>query len=155
MDLLTSAGSSVPAAAVGKAVGTWAALRRFGGSTLVRLLRRWAPLEAVADFGNSDAARTLTWVLLVRGCKGKMLGARGEGEKVSRLMVIIGTVGLWRHNNVGLLMLYYAVKKHGEPMILRWSRANLELLYTMMPSERTENEAKTTLLELLVCWKKG
>ena len=31
MDLLTSSGSSVTAVAVGKAVGTWAARRPFGG----------------------------------------------------------------------------------------------------------------------------
>jgi hypothetical protein len=31
MDLLTSSGSSVPAAAAGKAVGTWATRRPFGG----------------------------------------------------------------------------------------------------------------------------
>jgi hypothetical protein len=118
MDLLTSAGSSVPAAAVGKAGKTWVAQRQFGvgGSTTVDIMRWWVPLEVVAKFGNSNAARMLTWVLFVRVCKGKRLGARGEGEKVSRLMAIIGTVGFWfwQHNNVGLLTLYYAVKKYGE-----------------------------------------
>ena len=47
----------------------------------------------------------LAWVLLVRGCKGKRLGARGEGEKVSRPMVVIGMVGLWGQKDVSLLML--------------------------------------------------
>ena len=94
----------------------------------------------------------LAWVLLVRGCKGKRLGARGEGEKVSRPMVIIGMVGLRCHNNDGLLTLYYAVKKYGEPMIFKIVsyQLNLGLLYTMVPSERSENEVKTALLELLV-----
>ena len=70
-------------------------------------------------------------------------------------LVVIGTVGLWRHNDVGLLKLYYAAKKYGEPMILRLSLTNLGSLYMMVTSERSENEGKTTLLELLVCWRWG
>ena len=70
MDLLTSFGSSASAAAVGKAVGTWAARRQFGGSTTVDLLRRWAPLDAVAEFGAPTITIALAWVLSVRGRKG-------------------------------------------------------------------------------------
>ena len=55
----------------------------------------------------------------------------------------------------GLLMLFYSAKNYGEPMILRWYHTNLGPLYTMVPSERSESEVKTTLLELLVCWKWG
>ena len=103
----------------------------------------------MAKFGNSDAARMLAWVLSVRRHKGNRLGVRGEVEKVSQPMVVIGMVGLWRHNDVGLLSLFYSAKKYGDPMILRWSHTNLGLLYTMVPSEWSENEVKTTLLELL------
>jgi hypothetical protein len=62
------------------------------------------------------------------GHKGKRLGARGEGEKVSRTIVGIGTVWMWCHNDAGLLMLFYAAKKYGEPivgvymvMVCRWT----------------------------------
>ncbi len=91
----------------------------------------------------------------MRGRTGKGLGARGKGEKLLQLMVVIGTLGLWGHNNVGLLTRFYSAKKYGEHMILRWSHTNLGPLYMMVPSERSENEVKTTLLELLVCWKWG
>ena len=52
MDLLTLSGSLVTMAAAGKAVGTWAARRPFGGSTMVDfdLLLQWAPLDVVAKF---------------------------------------------------------------------------------------------------------
>ena len=59
MDLLTSSGSSVTAAAAGKAVGTWAARRPFGGVDNGRFLLQWAPLDAVAKF----SAPTITVVL--------------------------------------------------------------------------------------------
>ena len=41
----------------------------------------------------------------------------GRGGKVLRLMVLIGTVGLWHHNDVGLLTLFYAAKKDGKLVI--------------------------------------
>jgi hypothetical protein len=51
------------------------------------------------------------------------------------------------------LMFFYSAKKYGEPMILTWSLTNLGLLYRMVPLEQSEKELKTTLLQLLVCWK--
>ena len=98
-----------------------------GGSTTVNLLRQWAPLEAVAEIRNSTTAQTLACVLLVRGGKGEGWEQKGGGGKVLRLKGLTGTLGLWlwQHNDVGLLTLFYAVKKYGEPMILLCSNANL------------------------------
>jgi hypothetical protein len=71
MDLLTLFGSSVAAAAAGKAVGTWAVWRPFGGSTTFNSLRRRARLDAVAEFSAPTIVTiALTWVLSVRGRKG-------------------------------------------------------------------------------------
>jgi hypothetical protein len=61
MDLLTSSGSLVTAAAAGKAVRIWAARRHLGGSTTVDLLCRWAPLDVVAKFGAPTATVTLSY----------------------------------------------------------------------------------------------
>jgi len=80
IDLLTSSGISVTAAASGKAVGTWAAWRPFGGgSTTVVLLRRWEPLDTVAEFGAPTVTIVLAWVLSVRGHKG--FGWEREGRE--------------------------------------------------------------------------
>jgi hypothetical protein len=48
-----------------------------GGSTTVDLLLRWAPLDAVAEFGAPTVTIALAWVLLVRGHKG--FGREREG----------------------------------------------------------------------------
>ena len=66
MDLLTSSGSSVTAAAAGKAVRTWAA--RVDGH-----------LDAVAEFGAPAITIALAWVLSVRGRKS--FGREQEGEE--------------------------------------------------------------------------
>ena len=47
------------------------------GSTAVDLLRRWAPLVAMAEFGDSAATVALSWVLSVRGRKS--VGREREG----------------------------------------------------------------------------
>ena len=77
------------------------------------------------------------------GVQGQRSGVERGGRKS---VATQGTVGLWQHNNDGLLTLVYAAKKYDEPMILRWSHTNLGSLYTMVPSERSENEIKTALL---------
>ena len=82
----------------------------WGGLTTVDLLHQCAPLEAVAEFVNSAAARMPAWVLLVRWRKGKGRERRGGGGKVSQLKGLIGTLGLWQHNDVGLLTLFNAAK---------------------------------------------
>ena len=42
----------------------------WGGVTTVDLLRLWAPLVVVAEFGNYAKTIALAWVLSVRGPKG-------------------------------------------------------------------------------------
>jgi hypothetical protein len=93
MDLLTSSGSSVPAAAAGKAVGTWATRRPLGGSTTVDLLRRWAPLDAATKLGDAAAGSAPPCELSLRGRGGGGSGGRGGVVKVSRLIVKLGSLG--------------------------------------------------------------
>jgi hypothetical protein len=57
--------------------------------------------------------------------QGFWLGARWEGEKLLQLMKSWDTGVVETHLLFGLLMLYVAAKKYGEPMILRWSHTNL------------------------------
>ena len=64
-----------------------------GGATTDNLLRRWVPLYAVAEFGAPTITIVLAWVLLVRGRKGFGREREGGGEKVSTMLVPIGTVG--------------------------------------------------------------
>ncbi len=93
MGLLTLSGSLVTKSAVGKAVRTWAAQRAFGGARTVDLLRRWAPLVAVAKFGSPTTRSALTWVLLVMGRKDFGREQEGGGEKVSMVIMLIGLLG--------------------------------------------------------------
>ena len=66
----------------------------WGGSTTVYFLRRWALLDAVlAEFGAPTVTIALTWVFSVRGRKGFGREQEGGGEKVSMVMVVIGTLG--------------------------------------------------------------
>ena len=51
------------------------------GSTAVDLLRRWAPLDVVAEFGTPTVTIALEWVLSVRGRKGFGREREGWGEK--------------------------------------------------------------------------
>ncbi len=59
---------------------------------MVDLLCRWAPLDAVAEFGAPTATVALAWVLSVRGRKG-FGQERERGGKVSTMLVSIGTMG--------------------------------------------------------------
>ena len=94
MDLLASSCCSVSAAAVGKAIEICAAQGRFGGvdNSQFAALPTFAMcvFRVLAKFGHSATTVTLSWVLLVRGCKGFWLRTRGGGEKVSMVVVTIG-----------------------------------------------------------------
>ena len=75
-------------------------------------------MEAVAKFGESAATRTLTWMLPMRGRRGGRSAVTRGIEKLLRPMGVIGTVGLWRHNDVFLLLAHMSVKKYCHHMIL-------------------------------------
>ena len=106
MDLLAPSGSSVPAEVGRNAVRTW----QHGGDlwglkTVALILRRWEPLEAVGECGDVTATATLPWMLSVKGAMQNAGSERGL-VKVSRLTLVIETLGLWRHNDVRLLTLF-------------------------------------------------
>ena len=97
MDLLALFCCSVSAAAVSKAIEIWAAQRGFGGIDNSRFaaLQIFAMCAfcVLAKFGHSAAALTLSSVLSVRGPTRFWLQTRGGGEKVSMVVVTIGSRG--------------------------------------------------------------
>jgi hypothetical protein len=97
MDLLASSCCSVSAEAVGKAIEIWAARRQFGGvdnSQFAALpILATCAFCTLAEFGHSAAALYLSSVLSVRGRMGFWLQTRGGGEKVSMVVVMIGSRG--------------------------------------------------------------
>ena len=79
--------------AASKTVSTLATQRQLGGSTTVALLNRCAPWERWPNFVGVVGERAQGFWSEARG------GGAGE---VSMPMVVIGSLRLWRHNDVGL-----------------------------------------------------
>jgi hypothetical protein len=71
-----------------------------------------APLGEVAESGNFTAT-------VSEKAQGFWSEARWRGVKVSMPMMLIGSLRLWHHNDVGLLTLYYAANRCGEVIIIR------------------------------------
>ena len=89
MDLLTSSGSSVTATAAGKAVRTWVARRPFGG---VNNGRFSASMGTVGRGGQ--VRRSHRHYCAHMGVVDRVLvGSKRGGEKVSTMLVSIGTLG--------------------------------------------------------------
>ena len=91
-----------------------------GGSTTVDFLRRWAPLDAVAEFGAPTVTIALSWwVMSVRGCKG--FGREQEGGRKS-----VHNVGVDRDTGLTLIFdvvcstPYFSAKKYGGGHDARW-----------------------------------
>ena len=84
--LLTSSGSFVTAVAAGKAVGTWAARRPFGGVNNCQ----FAPLMGTVGGGGRVCA---LMGVVGEGAQGLWLGARGGGEKVS--ITVVQNFSMW------------------------------------------------------------
>jgi len=94
MDLLTSSGSSVTAAAAGKAVGTWAARRPFGGVDNGRFAASMGTVGRGGRIRRSHRHCCALMGVVGEGAQGFWSGARGGGEKVSTMLVSIGTMGM-------------------------------------------------------------
>ena len=125
MDLLALSCRLVPAAAVGKAVGTWAAQRQFGGVDGGRFAVLVGTVGSGGQIQRSHQKECAHMGVVGERAQGFWLGARWEGEKLLQLMKSWDTGVVETHLLFGLLMLYVAAKKYGEPMILRWSHTNL------------------------------
>jgi len=94
MDLLTSSGSSVTAAAAGKAVRTWAARRPFGGVNNGRFAASMGTVGRGGRIRRSHRHYCARMGVVGEGAQGFWSGARGAGgKKVSTMLVSIGTVG--------------------------------------------------------------
>ena len=68
---------------------------------MVNLLRRWAPLDVVAEFGAPTVTIALAWVLSVRGRKGFGFGWEREGGGRKS----VSNVGVNR--DTGLTQIFY------------------------------------------------
>ena len=93
MDLLTSSSSSVTAAAVGKAVETWASRRPFGGVDNGQFAVSIGTVGRGGRIWRSHHHYCARMGVVGEGGQGFWLGARGGREKVSMVMVVIGTLG--------------------------------------------------------------
>ena len=92
MDLFTSSASSVTAEAAGKAVGTWAARRPFGAVDNGRLPVSMGTVGHGGRIQRSGHHYCARVGVVGEGAQGFWWGARGGGEKVSTMMVSIGTM---------------------------------------------------------------
>jgi hypothetical protein len=71
----------------------------------------------LAEFGKSACGIPLPTMVLLMGGRRGMLSASGGDEKLLRPEVLIGTLGLRRHNNVCFMKAFKSVKKYGHHMI--------------------------------------
>ena len=106
-------------AAVGKAVGTWAARRPFGGVDNGRFA---ASMGTVLGRGGriwrSHRHYCARMGVVGEGAQRFWSGARGGGEKVSTMLVLIGTMGGPELFDVGCSTHYFSVKKYGGGMMV-------------------------------------
>ena len=92
MDLLTSSGSLVTTAAVRKAVGTWLAWRPFGGVDNGQFAASMGTVGRGGRIRRSHCHYCACMGVIGEGAQGFWSGARGGGEKVSTMLVSIGTM---------------------------------------------------------------
>ena len=113
MDLLTSSASSVTAAAVGKAVGTWAAWRPFGGVDSGQFAASMGTVGRGGRIRRSHHHCCALMGVVGEGVQGFWSGARGGGEKVSTMLVSIGMMGSPEFFDVGCLTPFSPRKRMG------------------------------------------
>ncbi len=106
-----------------------------GGLTTVDLALSTCTFPPLAEFGKSACGILLPTMVLLMGGRWGTLSASGGDEKLLRPEVLIGTLGLWWHNDVCFMKTCKSVKKYGRHMILIWYHTNLGSLYTMVPSD--------------------
>ena len=82
MDLLASSGSSVPAAAVRKAVGTWAARRQFGVRIVADLLCFWVGVGSGGRIRRCHRQECACMCVVVDGHQGRR-ERRDKGDRKS------------------------------------------------------------------------
>jgi len=82
MDLLASSGSSVPAAAVRKAVGTWAARRQFGVRIVADLLCFWVGVGSGGRIRRCHRQECARMCVVVDGRRGRR-ERRDKGDRKS------------------------------------------------------------------------
>jgi hypothetical protein len=73
-----------------------------GGSTTVDLALSTCAFSKPDKFSDSNASIPLPSMLLKRGCKG--IGWEGVWEICPRPEVLIGTMGLWCHKDVVMVV---------------------------------------------------
>ena len=93
MDLLALSCSLVPAAAVGKAVGTWAAQRQFGGVDGGRFAVLVGTVGSGGQIQHSHQKECAHMGVVGERAQGFWLGVRVRGDKVTMVVVLIGSLG--------------------------------------------------------------
>ena len=101
MDLLTSSGSSVTAAAVGKAVGTWAAWRPFGGVDNGRFAASLGTVGRGGRIWRSHCHYCACMGVVGEGAQGFWSGGRGGGRKSVHNVGVDRDIGLTLIFDVG------------------------------------------------------
>jgi hypothetical protein len=89
-----------------------------GGSTTVDLALSTCAFTPLAKFGKSACGISFPTMVLLMGGRRGTLSASGVDKKLLRPEVLIGTLGLWRHNDVCFMKACKSVKKYGHHMIL-------------------------------------
>ena len=118
MDLLQASLRSVPAAVARKAVKTWAMQRRFWGGKNDRFKGKMGTNGSGGQIWRIRRHADAHMDVADEGTQGGRSVVTGGIEKLLRPMGVIGTVGLWRHNDVFLLLAHLSVKKYCHHMIL-------------------------------------
>jgi len=89
------------------------------------------------------------------GVQGFWSRARGGGEKVSTMLVSIGTIGSPEFFDEGCSTPYFSVKKYGGGMMLVCYWTNLGVGNMMVSLKITENIIMKVLLAILGSWRWG
>jgi len=135
MDLLEASLGSVPAAAARKASKTCATQRQFWGGKNNRFKGEMRTDGSDGQIWHIRCHADAHMDVSNEGVQGGEVGSDRGDRKVVTTHGMMGTVGLWRHNDVLLLLAHMLVKKYCHHMILRWCPTNLGSLYTMVPSD--------------------
>ena len=112
MDLLTSSGSSVTAAATGKAVRIWAAQRPFGGINNGQFAASMGTVGHGGQVWHSHGHYCAQMGVVGEGAQGFLSGVRGGGRKSVHNVGVDRDSGLTLIFDVGCSMHYFSVKKN-------------------------------------------
>jgi hypothetical protein len=155
MDLLTSSGSSVPAAAAGKAVGTWATRRPFGGVDNGRFCMFWGTVASGNQIRRCRCRECAPMCVVVEGTRGGRERRERGRRKINQTHRQIRVTGLTQKKYVRQLKLNNTMKMYGMIVMIRYHQTNSGALNTMVALKLNGNGEIDILVTILVCWRLG